>query len=136
VKDYRHDAKRKNNPPVGMVTYEPKVQEVRKQAYAYNPHLSPQLVWAGKVQMIYVDPPYGVKFSSNFQPRLDQRDVKDGDEHLTREPEQIKAYRDTWTLGVHSYLTYLRDYRRPIATALFSGRHEPFKAAFDFNRVS
>ncbi len=64
---------------------------------------------AGKVQMIYVDPPYGVKFSSNFQPRIDRRDVKDRDDHLTREPEQIKAYRDTWTLGVHSYLTYLRD---------------------------
>jgi adenine-specific DNA-methyltransferase len=64
---------------------------------------------AGKVQMIYVDPPYGVKFSSNFQPRIDRRDVRDSDEDLTREPEMIKAYRDTWTLGVHSYLTYLRD---------------------------
>jgi len=64
---------------------------------------------AGKVQMIYVDPPYGVKFSSNFQPRIDRRDVKDSDDDLTREPEMIKAYRDTWTLGIHSYLTYLRD---------------------------
>ena len=64
---------------------------------------------AGKVQVIYMDPPYGVKFSSNFQPRIDHRDVKDSDEDLTREPEMIKAYRDTWTLGVHSYLTYLRD---------------------------
>ncbi len=64
---------------------------------------------AGKVQMIYMDPPYGVKFSSNFQPRIDRRDVKDSDEDLTREPEMIKAYRDTWTLGIHSYLTYLRD---------------------------
>ncbi|HXX23764.1 MAG TPA: site-specific DNA-methyltransferase [Terriglobia bacterium] len=64
---------------------------------------------AGKVQMIYIDPPYGVKFSSNFQPRIDRRDVKDSDEDLTREPEMIKAYRDTWTLGIHSYLTYLRD---------------------------
>jgi adenine-specific DNA-methyltransferase len=64
---------------------------------------------AGKVQMIYVDPPYGVKFSSNFQPRIDRRDVKDSDEDLTREPEMIKAYRDTWTLGIHSYLSYLRD---------------------------
>jgi adenine-specific DNA-methyltransferase len=64
---------------------------------------------ASKVQMIYVDPPYGVKFSSNFQPRIDRRDVKDSDEDLTREPEMIKAYRDTWTLGIHSYLTYLRD---------------------------
>jgi len=64
---------------------------------------------AGKVQMIYVDPPYGIKYSSNFQPRIDRRDVKDKDEDLTHEPEQIKAYRDTWKLGIHSYLTYLRD---------------------------
>lgn len=65
---------------------------------------------AGKVQCIYLDPPYGVKFNSNFQPSISRRDVKDGDDaSLTREPEQIHAYRDTWTLGVHSYLTYLRD---------------------------
>ena len=64
---------------------------------------------AGKVQMIYIDPPYGIKFASNFQPTVFQRDVKDKAEDLTREPEQIKAYRDTWTLGIHSYLTYLRD---------------------------
>ncbi len=65
---------------------------------------------AGKVQCIYVDPPYGVRFNSNFQPLISKRDVKDGDDgSLTREPEQIQAYRDTWTLGVHSYLTYLRD---------------------------
>lgn len=200
IEDYRHDATRKNNPPVGMVQYEV-VRETPQEHYAYDPHLSPQLIWAnkpglravevedaagvdvdtvslhiherisaqaivqavqrpqpkqlslfadpdlplaeavqfyqhdvdwanrlilgdsllvmnsllkrelmaGKVQMIYLDPPYGVKFSSNFQPRIDRRDVKDQDDHLTREPEQIKAYRDTWTLGVHSYLTYLRD---------------------------
>ncbi len=64
---------------------------------------------AGKVQMIYIDPPYGIKFASNFQPTVFQRDVKDKAGDLTREPEQIKAYRDTWTLGVHSYLAYLRD---------------------------
>ena len=64
---------------------------------------------AGKVQMIYIDPPYGIKFSSNFQPTVFQRDVKDKENDLTREREQIKAYRDTWTLGVHSYLAYLRD---------------------------
>lgn len=63
----------------------------------------------GKVQMIYMDPPYGIKYSSNFQPRINNRDVKDTDDDLTREPEQIQAYRDTWELGVHSYLTYLRD---------------------------
>ena len=64
---------------------------------------------AGKVQMIYVDPPYGIKFASNFQPQLGQRDVKDRVQDLTREPEMVKAYRDTWTLGIHSYLAYLRD---------------------------
>lgn len=64
---------------------------------------------AGKVQMIYMDPPYGIKYASNFQPEVGRRDVKDRDEDLTREPEMVKAYRDTWTLGVHSYLSYLRD---------------------------
>ena len=65
---------------------------------------------AGKVQTIYFDPPYGVAYNSNFQPRTDRREVQDGkDDSLTREPEQIKAYRDTWTLGIHSYLSYLRD---------------------------
>jgi adenine-specific DNA-methyltransferase len=62
---------------------------------------------AGKVQMIYMDPPYGIKYSSNFQSEVGNRDVKDKDEDLTREPEMVKAYRDTWTLGVHSYLSYL-----------------------------
>jgi adenine-specific DNA-methyltransferase len=52
---------------------------------------------AGKVQMIYLDPPYGIKFASNFQPQLGQRDVKDREQDLTREPEMVKAYRDTWT---------------------------------------
>ena len=64
---------------------------------------------AGKVQMIYMDPPYGIKFASNFQPEIGRRDVKDRDQDLTREAEMVKAYRDTWTLGVHSYLSYLRD---------------------------
>ena len=64
---------------------------------------------AGKVQMIYVDPPYGISFRSNFQPDLGRRDVKDRAQDLTREPEMVRAYRDTWTLGVHSYLAYLRD---------------------------
>jgi len=192
VKDFRHEeARRKNNPPAGIApTYE--VRERRTTRYAYDPHLDPQLVWAGKaehtsfevdvvslhiherissraileaikkpepqfslfgetplpadqqiefyqhevgwanrlilgdsllvmnsllvkegmagkVQMIYMDPPYGIKYASNFQPRIDRRDVKDRDEDLTHEPEQIKAYRDTWKLGIHSYLTYLRD---------------------------
>jgi len=190
VKDYRHEEKRPNNPPAGLVTYDR--TPASRMAYSYDPHLDPQLIWAGKaerlsfdvenvalhiheristaaimravqreplqrelfadpqlpltqqiefyqhemnwanrlilgdsllvmnsllvrelmagkVHMIYIDPPYGVKFSSNFQPRTDRRDVKDDDASLTREPEMIKAYRDTWTLGIHSYLAYLRD---------------------------
>ncbi|MGZ5441488.1 MAG: site-specific DNA-methyltransferase [Thermoanaerobaculia bacterium] len=64
----------------------------------------------GKVQCIYFDPPYGIKFNSNFQWSTTSRDVKDGSaEHITREPEQVKAFRDTWRDGIHSYLTYLRD---------------------------
>lgn len=193
VEDFRHQgARRKNNPPAGMApTFE--VRERETTTYSYDPHLDPQLVWAGKaehtsfevdvvslhiheristkailravqrpelvqadlfgetplsadqqvefykhevgwanrlilgdsllvmnsllvkegmagkVQMVYMDPPYGIKYASNFQPRIDRRDVKDADEDLTHEPEQIKAYRDTWKLGIHSYLTYLRD---------------------------
>jgi adenine-specific DNA-methyltransferase len=64
----------------------------------------------GQVQMIYVDPPYGVKFGSNFQPFVRKRDVSHGDDaDMTREPEMVQAYRDTWELGLHSYLTYMRD---------------------------
>src|SRR5574337_1441662 len=63
-----------------------------------------------KVQCIYLDPPYGIKFNSNFQWSTTSRDVKDGNaEHITREPEQVKAFRDTWRDGIHSFLTYLRD---------------------------
>jgi adenine-specific DNA-methyltransferase len=190
IKDFRfEEARRKNNPPAGMApTYE--VQERRTTTYEYDPHLDPQLVWAGKaeqtsfeldvvslhiherisaraileaakkpdpqpwlfgetelkpyeeiefyqhevgwtnrlmlgdsllvmnsllikegmagkVQMIYVDPPYGISFASNFQSRIDRREVKDQDTDLTHEPEQIKAYRDTWKLGIHSYLRLL-----------------------------
>jgi adenine-specific DNA-methyltransferase len=65
---------------------------------------------AGKVQMIYIDPPYGIKYNSNFQPFTNKRGVKDkDDDSVPAEPEMIKAYRDTWELGIHSYLTYLRD---------------------------
>ncbi len=64
----------------------------------------------GKVQCIYMDPPYGIKFNSNFQWSTTSRDVKDGNkDHITREPEQVKAFRDTWREGINSYLTYLRD---------------------------
>lgn len=64
----------------------------------------------GQVQMIYMDPPYGVKFGSNFQPFVRKRDVKNNDDgDMTREPEMVQAYRDTWELGLHSYLSYMRD---------------------------
>ena len=193
--DYRHDeAKRKNNPPAGLVEFD-KPPPRKKKDYAYDPHLDPQLQWAGKaehtsfevdtvslhihervstqailravkrdeaepqmnlfarpelpaakevdfyshdvgwsnrlilgdsllvmnslleresmagqVQCCFMDPPYGIAFSSNFQPSVGQKNVKDkDDDSLTREPEQIQAYRDTWNLGIHSYLSYLRD---------------------------
>jgi adenine-specific DNA-methyltransferase len=74
----------------------------------------------GKVQCIYIDPPYGIKFNSNFQWSTTSRDVKDGNVgHITREPEQVKAFRDTWRDGIHSYLTYLRD-RLTVARDLLS----------------
>jgi len=74
----------------------------------------------GQVQCVYIDPPYGIKFNSNFQWSATSRDVKDGKaEHISREPEQVKAFRDTWRDGIHSYLTYLRD-RLTVARDLLS----------------
>jgi adenine-specific DNA-methyltransferase len=87
---------------------------------------------AGKVQMIYMDPPYGIKFSSNFQTFVRSRSVSDRAKDLTREPEQIKAYRDTWTLGVHSYLAYLRD-RLDISKELLSDTGSIFVQISDEN---
>lgn len=87
---------------------------------------------AGKVQMIYLDPPYGIKFASNFQPQLGQRDVKDREQDLTREPEMVKAYRDTWTLGIHSYLAYLRD-RLALARELLADSGSIFVQISDEN---
>jgi adenine-specific DNA-methyltransferase len=197
IEQYEHkDKQRLNNPPVGLVDAYTDNGGLKKKTYQYDPHLDPQLVWAGKaehtsfevpivslhvheridprriietvrkkeegpiqlslfeeqkkplreaiefykhkenwtnrliagdsllvmnsllekegmggkVQMVYFDPPYGIKYGSNFQPFVNKRDVKDGnDEDLTAEPEMIKAFRDTWELGIHSYLTYLRD---------------------------
>ena len=199
IEPYDHrGAERVNNPPVGLVTPQTDPDAAGKKTYAYDPHLDPQLEWAGKsehtsfevptvslhvheridprtiidavtkpdeesaqaslfdlpsenpplreavefykhqhgwsnrlvagdsllvmnsllekegmagkVQMVYMDPPYGIKYGSNFQPFVNKRDVKDGsDEDLTAEPEQIRAFRDTWELGIHSYLSYLRD---------------------------
>ena len=88
---------------------------------------------AGKVQMVYFDPPYGIKYGSNFQPFTSNRDVKDGkDEDLTQEPEMIKAFRDTWELGIHSYLSYLRD-RLLLAQELLSESGSIFVQISDEN---
>ncbi|MXY28549.1 site-specific DNA-methyltransferase, partial [Candidatus Poribacteria bacterium] len=87
---------------------------------------------AGKVQMIYIDPPYGIKYASNFQPTVFRRDVKDREQDLTREQEQIRAYRDTWTLGIHSYLAYLRD-RLIIAKELLTDSGSIFVQISDEN---
>jgi adenine-specific DNA-methyltransferase len=87
----------------------------------------------GQVQMIYIDPPYGVKFGSNFQPFVRKRDVKHNDDvDLTREPEMVQAYRDTWELGLHSYLSYLRD-RLLIARELLAESGSVFVQISDEN---
>jgi len=87
----------------------------------------------GQVQCIYIDPPYGIKFNSNFQWSTTSRDVKDGKvDHITREPEQVKAFRDTWRDGVHSYLTYLRD-RLTVARDLLSDSGSIFVQIGDEN---
>ncbi|MBA3944783.1 MAG: site-specific DNA-methyltransferase [Herpetosiphonaceae bacterium] len=87
----------------------------------------------GKVQCIYLDPPYGIKFNSNFQWSTTSRDVKDGNkDHITREPEQVKAFRDTWRDGIHSYLTYLRD-RLTIARDLLTDSGSIFVQIGDEN---
>ena len=199
IKSYSHKGKqRANNPPVGLVTPRTEPDEGKKQMYQHDPHIDPQLQWAGKaertsfevpiqslhvheridpctiieatrkrngqpgrqasmfeeeraiplrqeiefykhshdwsnrliagdsllvmnsllqkenmagkVQCVYMDPPYGIKYGSNFQPFVNKREVTDGKaEDLTSEPEMIKAFRDTWELGVHSYLSYLSD---------------------------
>src|SRR5205823_419417 len=88
----------------------------------------------GQVQMIYIDPPYGVKFGSNFQPFVRKRDVShNDDEDMTREPEMVQAYRDTWEFGLHSYLTYLRD-RLLLARDLLSPTGSIFVQISDENQ--
>src|SRR6185437_15505072 len=87
----------------------------------------------GKVQCIYFDPPYGIKFNSNFQWSTRTRDVKDGNvDHITREPEQVKAFRDTWRDGIHSYLTYVRE-RLLVARDLLSDSGSLFVQIGDEN---
>ncbi|MCQ2255466.1 MAG: site-specific DNA-methyltransferase [Bacteroidaceae bacterium] len=87
---------------------------------------------AGKVQCIYIDPPYGIKYGSNWQMKLNSRDVKDNDQSLSGEPEMIKAFRDTWELGIHSYLSYLRD-RLVVARELLTQSGSVFVQISDEN---
>ncbi|MEJ0036602.1 MAG: site-specific DNA-methyltransferase [Gammaproteobacteria bacterium] len=88
---------------------------------------------AGRVQMIYMDPPYGVRFGSNFQPFVRKRDVANNDDAaMTREPEMVKAYRDTWEVGLHSYLSYLRD-RLLLARELLTDSGSTFVQISDEN---
>src|SRR6266436_9124497 len=86
----------------------------------------------GRVQCIYFDPPYGIKFNSNFQWSTTSRDVKERADHITREPEQVKAFRDTWRDGIHSYLTYLRD-RLTVARDLLTSSGSIFVQIGDEN---
>jgi len=82
----------------------------KTELYQHDQSLAEREGLREKVQCIYIDPPYGIRFYSNFQWSTTSRDVKDGNAaHITREPEQVKAFRDTWRDGIHSYLTYLRD---------------------------
>jgi hypothetical protein len=142
VISYRYDDKRPNNPHVGMVdTSSDGVEEERVWAnrliagdslLVMNSLLQKESL-AGQVQMIYIDPPYGIRYGSNFQPFVNRRDVKDHkDEDLTQEPEMIKAFRDTWELGIHSYLTYLRD-RLLLARELLSESGSIFVQISDEN---
>lgn len=88
---------------------------------------------AGKVQMIYIDPPYGIKYGSNWQIKLNDRNVKDGDDNaLSGEPEVVKAFRDTWELGIHSYLSYLRE-RLLVAKELLTSSGSCFVQISDEN---
>jgi adenine-specific DNA-methyltransferase len=123
--------------------------EARTEFYQHDAHWSNRMILGdslqvmaslaereglrGKVQCIYIDPPYGIKFNSNFQWSTTSRDVKDGNvDHITREPEQVKAFRDIWRDGIHSYLTYLRD-RLTVARDLLSDSGSIFVQIGDEN---
>lgn len=129
IEDLKRASKRREEPeeaPDLFADFNGIDPEARTEFYAHDQHWSNRMILGdglkvmaslaereglkGKVQCIYIDPPYGIKFNSNFQWSTTSRDVRDGKaDHLTREPEQVKAFRDTWADGIHSYLTYLRD---------------------------
>ena len=111
--------------------------DARTEFYQHDANWSNRMILGdslrGKVQCIYLDPPYGIKFNSNFQWSTTSRDVKDGKaEHISREPEQVKAFRDTWRDGIHSYLTYLRD-RLTVARELWAESGSVFVQIGDEN---
>ena len=118
--------KRKRRPICSRISTDFKTRRRQTEFYQHDQHWSNRMISGdslsvmaslaereglrGKVQCIYFDPPYGIKFNSNFQWSTTSRDVKDGaNDQITREPEQVRAFRDTWRDGIHSYLTYLRD---------------------------
>ena len=124
-------------------------EEARTEFYQHDAHWSNRMILGDslqvmaslaereglrvKVQCIFIDPPYGIKFNSNFQWSTTSRDVKDGNvDHITREPEQVKAFRDTWRDGIHSYLTYLRD-RLTVARSLLASDGSIFVQIGDEN---
>ena len=117
IEQYDHpNKKRLNNPPVGLVSEDTEPYEDARKIYEYDPHLDPQLQWAGKAEHTSFEvPTRSLHVHERIDPKtiidtVQKRDVKDRkDENLTAEPEMIKAFRDTWELGIHSYLTYLRD---------------------------
>ena len=129
IEDLRRSSERRREPeaaPDLFADFNGLDPEQRTEFYAHDQHWSNRMILGdslkvmaslaereglkGKVQCIYIDPPYGIKFNSNFQWSTTSRNVTDGKkDHLTREPEQVKAFRDTWRDGIHSYLTYLRD---------------------------
>lgn len=129
IEDLKRSSERRREPedaPDLFADFNGIKPDQRTEFYAHDQHWSNRMILGdglkvmaslaereglkGQVQCIYIDPPYGIKFNSNFQWSTTSRDVKDGKaDHLTREPEQVKAFRDTWADGIHSYLTYLRD---------------------------
>ncbi|MDF2637957.1 MAG: site-specific DNA-methyltransferase [Novosphingobium lindaniclasticum] len=152
VEDLKRAAKRRAEPePMADLfsDFNGVAPEAKTEFYAHDQHWSNRMILGdglkvmaslaereglkGQVQCIYIDPPYGIKFNSNFQWSTTSRDVKDGKaDHFSREPEQVKAFRDTWRDGIHSYLTYLRD-RLTVARDLLTESGSVFVQISDEN---
>ncbi|MGW8278728.1 site-specific DNA-methyltransferase [Sphingomonas aurantiaca] len=152
IEDLRRATQRKAEPesaPDLFADFNGIGPEQKTEFYAHDQHWSNRMILGdglkvmaslaereglkGQVQCIYIDPPYGIKFNSNFQWSTTSRDVKDGKaDHFSREPEQVKAFRDTWADGIHSYLTYLRD-RLTVARDLLTESGSVFVQISDEN---